>query len=173
MSGKALILTAFVLFSLASCEKKKVEYSTAYNTPTPTYTVSDDNEAEDTGSDESEPMASCPFCGGSGSGPGGGNCGFCGGSGEVTAVEAAQGRHVMNGGSVSDFYPSGGSSSGSSQQSGPRDRMCPACGGGGVCPVCRGNGEVINYGNTSICDYCYGEGRCPKCMGHGTIPDRP
>lgn len=173
MLGRTLFITALSLLLLVSCEEKKKDYRPVYNSPSPTFTVGDDEEEDRVTSREREPMESCPFCGGSGNGYGGSVCGFCNGVGEVTATEAAQGRHVMSGGSVSDFYPSGGSSSGSSSQSGPRDRMCPACDGGGRCPVCRGNGEVSNYGNTSICDYCYGQGECPKCMGHGTIPDRP
>ncbi len=173
MSAKAILLTAFVLLSLVSCEKKKTYYRPAYNTDTPAVSVGSDDGADDVGSDDIEAMEPCPFCGGSGGAGNGLACGFCGGRGEVSAAAAAQGRHVMNGGSVSDFYPSGSSSSGSSQQSGPRDRMCPSCDGSGVCPVCRGNGEVTYYGNTSVCDFCYGGGRCPKCTGHGTIPDLP
>ena len=122
--------------------------------------------------DATEP---CPFCGGQGSSYGS-TCGYCGGSGRVAPDAAARGGHVVGGGSVRDF--GGGSSDDASSSSddrassGPRDRLCPTCGGSSRCPVCNGAGESTSYGGTPrVCQFCYGQGECPKCMGHGTIPD--
>lgn len=170
-----IVFMSAVILTFISCkEEKKYSIPDVYR-PSPTYTIGsgssndyDDDESYEASSEE-EAMEVCPFCGANGS-----NCGFCGGRGRVTATMAAQARHVINGGSVSDFYPIGGGSSdgyGSQPSSGRRDRMCPACDGRGTCPVCRGTGEVTNYGYTSVCNYCYSSGRCPKCMGSGLIPD--
>lgn len=137
---------------------------------------STDEGKSDNGEKVSSPeqgMAVCPICNGNGKSYGT-TCGFCNGTGEVSAVAAMQLRHVISGGSISDFYPSsGGASDGNQGSSGPRDMMCPACDGKGTCPVCHGIGKVSNYGYTSVCNYCYGEGKCPKCMGRGLIPEHP
>ena len=120
---------------------------------------------------QTEQMEPCPFCFGRGSN-GGYTCGFCNGAGQVDAVSAAQGRHVMSGGSVDDFYPSLDDDFDASPSSGGgRSRVCPTCNGTTRCPVCRGLGETSYYGHTSPCNYCYTDGRCPKCMGEGLIPD--
>ena len=178
-----IVFMSAVILTFISCKEEKKYSVPDVDRPSPAYTVGgggsdghEDDESREASSGE-EVMEVCPFCGGNGSGCGfcnGSGCGFCGGRGEVSAAMAAQARHVIGGGSVSDFYPVGGGSSdgyGSQPGSGRRDRMCPACDGRGTCPVCRGTGEVTNYGYTSVCDYCYSSGRCPKCMGNGLIPD--
>lgn len=121
---------------------------------------------------QTEQMEPCPFCFGKGSRSGGHTCGFCNGAGQVDAVSAAQGRHVMGGGSVDDFYPSlDDDNDVSPSSSGGRSRVCPTCNGITWCPVCKGLGETSYYGHTSPCNFCYTDGRCPKCMGEGLIPD--
>lgn len=122
-------------------------------------------------------METCPFCNGSGTSAGvGSTCGFCNGAGRVSSESAMQGRHVMQGGSVKDFYPSQPSSrseyGSSSNSSRVKSRICPSCNGSTRCPVCGGTGETSNYGSSPRpCSYCYADGRCPKCMGKGVIPD--
>ena len=74
---------------------------------------------------QTEQMEPCPFCFGRGSN-GGYTCGFCNGAGQVDAVSAAQGRHVMSGGSVDDFYPSLDDDFDAYPSSGGgRSRVCP------------------------------------------------
>lgn len=175
-----LICTVIILVVTASC-KDKANTETPYRDDagiSPKYnneymeqgrSHNEDGTEENAAAQQSSDMETCPFCGGSGNG-----CGFCGGSGQVSSEAAAMGRHVRGGGSVNDFYPSGGAGNGNgsnSNSSGTRDRICPMCGGDGRCPVCGGRGENSYYGERPRpCPKCYNDGRCPKCMGHGTIP---
>lgn len=119
-------------------------------------------------------MATCPVCKGAGTNNFNGDvntCGFCNGVGEVSQESAAQMRHVMQGGHVSDFYPTPSPSPSSPSSNSTSGRLCPACDGSGVCPVCNGSGNNSYYGETPRpCPKCYHTGKCYKCMGNGIIP---
>lgn len=125
----------------------------------------------------SKRMKICPFCNGVGSDSGlGSTCGFCNGVGTVSSESAMQGRHVMQGGSVNDFYPSHSSSKSDygsySNSSRLKSRICNSCNGTMRCSVCGGTGETSYYGSSPRpCSYCYADGRCPVCMGEGLTPD--
>lgn len=121
-----------------------------------------------------EPMSTCPFCNGSGVN-GAYTCGFCNGVGQVSASAAAQGRHVVGGGSVNDFYPSSSSNSGNGNVPSSSDRSCHSCNGTGDCQHCSGIG-VVEYdgqynteGGLMKCPVCKGTKRCNVCHGSGHI----
>ena len=120
-------------------------------------------------------MVPCPFCNGKGDN-GSSSCGFCGGSGRVSAAAAAQGRHVIGGGSVQDFYPSSTSpSSGNKNSNSSADRSCHYCHGTGDCQHCKGIGLVEYESSYSLdqgvmkCPICKGTKRCNVCNGSGHI----
>lgn len=112
-------------------------------------------------------MEDCPFCNGIGTN-GSNTCGFCNGLGQVSSSAAAQGRHVIGGGSVEDFYPS--TSSGSSNSSTP-SRGCKSCNYTGDCQHCQGAGVVAYKGQYNTedgymkCPICKGNKRCNVCHG--------
>lgn len=110
-----------------------------------------------------EPMEDCPFCNGRGSN-GNGTCGFCNGEGQVSQSAAAQGRHVIGGGSLNDIYPS--SSSGGSNTHSSSGNGCSSCNRTGDCQHCNGLG-VVEYdgqynteGGYMKCPICKGNKRC-------------
>lgn len=120
-------------------------------------------------------MVSCPFCNGRGIN-GSYSCSFCNGSGRVSAAAAAQGRHVIGGGSVQDFYPSSSSSSSSGRSNrSSSGNSCHSCHGTGDCQHCKGIGVVKYEGQYSLeqglmkCPICKGTKRCNVCNGSGHI----
>ena len=113
-----------------------------------------------------EPMEDCPFCSGCGNN-GNGSCGFCNGTGRVSSSSAAQGRHVMGGGSLNDFYPPSTSDRSNNQSS--SGNGCSSCNKTGDCQYCHGLG-VVEYdgqynteGGCMKCPICKGNKRCNVC----------
>jgi hypothetical protein len=69
------------------------------------------------------------------------------------------------GGGYGGYSPNGGGTS-----SGPQTMSCPACGGGGACNSCYGDGRnPLDNHHRLPCTNCGGSGVCPRCHGRGTI----
>lgn len=122
-----------------------------------------------------EQMVTCPFCNGCGT-YGTYTCGFCNGAGKVPASAASQGRHVIEGGSVNDSYPSSSSNKNNNKNNrSSSDNSCHYCHGTGECQHCRGTGLVEYEGHYNTeggimkCPICKGTKKCNVCYGTGHI----
>lgn len=96
------------------------------------------------------PLYRCVFCEGGGKNPfGGGTCTFCNGYGISLLSPSDQDRMIER-----SMGPQGSQS------------LCGACGGSGVCPVCKSSGGA-KYGDMQYCSVCGNTRRCPWCHGRG------